>query len=65
MKRHQEDEDKGGIKDDDTSFTLNQCRLTEKGMDRYHPELQNYINTVFTSPAGGPSLLDFTNDEYV
>ena len=46
------------IKEDDISFALDQCLLTEKGMDRYRQELQNYMNTVFTSPAGGPSLFD-------
>lgn len=47
-----------GINKDDITFALDQCLLTEKGMERYRQELQNYMSTVYTTTAGGPSLFN-------
>lgn len=47
-----------GLKEDDIRFVLDQCLVTEKGMERYRQELQNYMNTIVRSPARGPGLFD-------
>lgn len=47
-----------GLKEEDITFALDQCLVTEKGMERYRQELQNYMNTIYTSPAGGAGLFD-------
>jgi G3E family GTPase len=46
------------LNEEEIKHALDQCLLTEKGMDRYRQELRNYMNTVLTSPAGGAGLFD-------
>lgn len=48
-----------GLKQEDIVDALDGCLVSGgKGMGRYRQELQNYMNTIFTSPARGPGLFD-------
>lgn len=46
------------LEEEDITFALEQCLVTEKGMERYRQELRNYMNTIYTTPAGGAGLFD-------
>eukprot|EP00429_Kryptoperidinium_foliaceum_P011175 CAMPEP_0176003978 /NCGR_PEP_ID=MMETSP0120_2-20121206/1453_1 /TAXON_ID=160619 /ORGANISM="Kryptoperidinium foliaceum, Strain CCMP 1326" /LENGTH=452 /DNA_ID=CAMNT_0017336639 /DNA_START=230 /DNA_END=1585 /DNA_ORIENTATION=+ len=37
-----------GLDEEEITRTLDQCLVTEKGMERYRQELQNYMNTIYT-----------------
>ena len=45
------------VDEEEITRTLDDCLLTEKGMDRYRQELRNYMNTILTSPESGPGGL--------
>ncbi len=47
-----------GMKENDITLALDQCLLAERGMERYRQELQNYMNTIYTTSKGGPSLFN-------
>jgi len=47
-----------GIDEEEITKALDSCLIQEKGMQRYRQELNNYMNTVLTSPAGGSGLFD-------
>jgi G3E family GTPase len=47
-----------GLKEEEITKALNQCLLTEKGMERYRQEYTNYMNSILTSPSGGAGLFD-------
>ncbi|KAG7357562.1 Cobalamin synthesis protein cobW [Nitzschia inconspicua] len=46
------------INQEEITDALNSCLLGEKGMERYRQELNNYMNTILTAPAGGAGLFD-------
>jgi Cobalamin synthesis protein cobW C-terminal domain len=46
-----------GLDKEVISSTLDQCLVTEKGMERYGQELRNYMDTM-QSRARGPGLFD-------
>jgi G3E family GTPase len=46
------------LNEEEIISALDQCLVTEKGMERYRQELRNYMNTIYTTPAGGAGLFD-------
>ena len=46
------------LSEEGIKFALDQCLVTEKGMGRYRQELQNYMNTIYTTSASSPGLFD-------
>lgn len=47
-----------GINEKEITEALDSCLLVKKGMERYRQELNNYMNTILTAPAGGAGLFD-------
>jgi G3E family GTPase len=54
-----------GLKEEAITNALNQCLLTEKGMERYRQEYTNYMNSILTAPAGGAGLFDLGGVEHL
>ena len=46
------------LDEDQITESLDQCLLSDKGMERYRQELGNYMNRILTSPVGGSGLFD-------
>jgi G3E family GTPase len=53
------------LDEEEITHVLNDCLLTEKGLDRYRQELQNYESSILTSEISGPSLFDVGGTDHM
>ena len=53
------------LNEEEITRALDDCLLSEKGLDRYRQELQNYESSIMTSEVSGPSLFDVGGTDHM
>jgi G3E family GTPase len=53
------------LDEEEITHALDNCLLTEKGLERYRQELKNFEMTVLTSPGAEPSLFDVGGTDHL